>query len=857
MKKLLLVDGHALAYRAYYAMPPLSNSSGQSTQAVLGIANMIFRILKEEKPSHMIVFFDRETPQFRLDLYPEYKAQRPEPPSDFISQLPLIKEFFQALQVPVVEEAGFEADDGIATVTKRAEQEGFQVSILSGDLDMLQLVNEKTEVLAGKKGISDLTRYTVEEVKKRYALEPAQLIDLKALSGDSSDNIKGAPGLGPKSAAKLLQTWNTLENLLAHTDALTPKTRENIEAAKEKILNNKTLVTLRTDTPFSLTWENCALSYENNPDALRNFLERMEFNQLITRLGLQPQIEVKTVEFEFADTDEKAGSLLQKFQACDQAALALRLSESFLAIHLKDAGTWAIPPENTVNVMRELISQSQGKSVTVYDWKAFHHFFIKNNLPAPAWNVLDVSLAAWLCNSNNTNPVLSDLSREYLKQPLPDIKDNPAAAPANEAAILPELGAELNVKMQALGLESLYQKVELPLTEVLARMEHRGVKMDLFYLHRVSEEFKQELARLEKEIHAAAGAAFNINSSKQLAKVLYEDLKLPTGRKQKTGYSTDVDELERLQEHSPIAANLLQYRILAKLQNTYVDVFPKIVNPHTGRIHTTYLQTGTATGRFASKDPNLQNIPIRTLYGQKIRRAFIPGKPGWKLLSADYSQIELRLLAHFSKDPVLLETFQNHEDVHSRTAMEIFNVQKQDITSEMRRMAKIVNFGIIYGMTEYGLSQSLEMNKEEAQQYIKTYLERLPNVSAYIQASLETARQEGVTRTLFGRLRAVPELFNQNLFRRQQGERIAINAPLQGSSADLIKLAMIQLEEKLKIQQLEGQMLLQVHDELVFEVPESHLENFSRLVKETMENVVKLDVPLVVDLSSGDNWADT
>lgn len=855
MKKLLLIDGHALAYRAFFAMPPLTNASGQSTQAVLGIANMIFRILKEENPSHMIVFFDLETPQFRLEVYPDYKAQRPEPPDDFLSQLPLIKEFFQALGVPIIEEPAFEADDCIATVTVQAKPLADQISILSGDMDMLQLVNEKTSVLASKKGISDLMCYNEEEVQKRFALKPEQLIDLKALVGDASDNIRGVPGLGEKGAVKLLQEWENVENLLANAEKLPPKSRENIAAFGEKILLNKTLVSLRTDAPVSFHWENCVVvPYQDNPAPLQDFLEKMGFKQLAKRLGLESHAPIETVEFDLINSDEKVQALIKKFHASKKASLAVKPDSSGMAVELENGARSVVAPEYSAAALRAFVSQAGSKEVIVYDWKAFRHFFLTENIPAPSWHVMDMLLIGWLCNSNQTNPSLSGLAIEHLKKPVPEIPDNPAGTLANSVSILSPLSRELNVKMQALGLERLYQEIEFPLVEALARMENRGAKIDLFYLHRISGEFKNELAQLEKDIHSAAGSVFNINSSKQLAKVLYEDLKLPSGKKIKTGYSTDVDELGRLQAHSPIAAKLLQYRELAKLLNTYIEVFPKIVNPKTGRIHTTYLQAGTSTGRLASKDPNLQNIPIRTAYGKQIRRAFVGGKPGWKILSADYSQIELRLLAHFSKDPTLVETFQKHEDIHTRTAREIFNVE--EVTADMRRMAKVVNFGIIYGMTEYGLSQNLDMSTEDAQQYIKKYRERLPSVDAYIQASLEKAREEGVTRTLFGRLRPVPELLSGHAFRRQQAERIAINAPLQGSSADLIKLAMVQLEEKLKNNKFEGGMILQVHDELVFEVPEAQLDDLSRLVKETMENVIKLEVPLVVDLASGDNWAD-
>lgn len=858
--KLLLVDGHSLAYRAFFAMPPLSNSRGESTQAVLAVANMTFKIINDEKPTHMVVFFDREVPQFRLQAYEAYKANRPKAPDDFLSQLPRIKEFFSALGIAVVEEPGFEADDWIAAVAKQAEEHNFQTVILSGDLDLLQLVSEKTSVLISKRGITHLVRYDVEEVKKRYSLTPSQLIDLKALAGDPSDNIRGIPGIGEKSAIKLLQAWGNLENLFQNKDQVPPKIRTLLEGSQDLARLNRELVSLRHDAPFEFFPDRHCLAYDLNK--LREFLERMEFKNLISRLGLDVKQTFEPLEFRMADSEAALSELLQKFKQTGTAGLLLWpfpspfLEQHFLGIHFPDSPPWVVAPNLLDSALRQLAGISSPKEIFAYNWKAFLLAFRNIRIATPLWDVLDVQIAGWLCNSLRTNPSIPELAQEHLKISLPQKLEEVPALAAHWSGVLCPLGEDLKVKLQAFHVERLYHDIEFPVISVLADMEWEGVRVDLPYLQLLSEEFSQELKQLEGEIYRESGMIFNINSPKQLAEVLYGKLNLPKGKKTKTSFSTDVEELERLAASSPLAKMLLTFREIAKLKNTYVDVFPQIANPEKERVHTTYLQTGTATGRLSSKEPNLQNIPIRTPYGRKIRKAFIAGKPGWKILSADYSQIELRLLAHFSKDPVLHDAFMSHEDIHSRTAAEIFNVSRDQVTPEMRRMAKVVNFGIIYGMTEHGLSQTLGMTKEEARNYITRYLDRFPKVGAYIQASLEEARQTGLTKTLFGRLRPVPELQSPKSYIRQQAERIGINAPLQGTVADLMKIAMIRIQKKLKEKQYNALMVMQVHDELVFEVSEDHKDEVAAMVKHEMENVTPLDPPLCVDLGIGENWAD-
>ncbi len=878
--KLLLIDGHSLAYRAFYALPPLSTSSGAPTQAVLGVVNMVFKILEDEKPSHMMVFFDRAVPSFRLDLYPEYKANREKPPDDFQTQLPLIERFFEILGVPVVREYGYEADDWIAAVTSQAESQADQIIILSADLDLLQLVSSKTSVLASQKGTSQFIRYTPLEMEKKFAVSPVKWTALKALIGDSSDNIKGVPGIGIKTATSLLQKTERLEDLFLDPESLPVRWKEKLQSYKGLILRNKDLVTLRTDAPLRFEPENCVIS-SFPQEQLNFFFQELEFKKLAAKFSPQERgvgsslsdfssVSNPALEFEFVDNQEKLERMLTLFQQSEEASCFFYpfpdpfLTEHYLAVEIPAKGRYVVNSPLSIGTLRQLAGVSGGKKIFTYNWKAFELAFLQEKLRSPDWRVHDLLLTGWLVNPLQADPSISALAAQFLSKTIPvkwagkfpekqeEVEILPFAA--YQVSLMRELALELETKLQVYFLESLYQTVELPLSRVLAEMELNGIYLDQPYLQTLSEEMKKFLSECEAQIYLEAGQFFNLNSSKQLSEILYSKFKLPKGRKIKTGYSTDGDELERLSRDHRIARLLLQYREVSKLQNTYVDVFPKLISPSTGRLHTTYVQTGAATGRLSSRDPNLQNIPVRGTFGKKLRKAIAAEKPGWKILSADYSQIELRLIAHFSKDPVLIEAFEKNEDIHTRTACEIFDASPEFVTPEMRRHAKSVNFGILYGMTEYGLSQSLGIAREEAKEYIRRYFERFQGVEAYLKSSLESARELGLTRTLLGRIRHLPELQSKNQMVRQQAERMAVNAPLQGSAADLIKLAMLRIAEKLPEEQ--GMLTLQVHDELVFEVKESFESQTAALIKKEMEQAVKLDVPLTVDMVSGRNWND-
>jgi DNA polymerase-1 len=864
--KLLLIDGHSLAYRAFYALPPLSNAEGIPTQALLGVVNMTFKILEDEKPTHMMVFFDKEIPAFRKEAYQAYKATRKAPPDDFLTQLPFIEEFYAGvLEVPVVAQPGFEADDWIASVVHQAKSEAEQILILSADLDLLQLVSENVVVLASQRGTSQFTRYTPLEVEKKFGVKPFQIPDLKALVGDASDNILGIPGIGEKTAAELLQQWGSIENLFEHLEELPNKFKEKLKQFKEQLFLNKALITLKKDAPIPFQADACAVK-PFHPDKLRHFFERFEFKKLASRLGVNAKTNIESPPFVYVEHDETLTRLLEDFSQTPCAGLLLWPSpspfweEHLLAVYLPKKETYVVSTDLAERALQTLFQKKDSKKIFAYNWKSFVLAGLQKNIVLPNWKVHDVFITGWLCNSNYTNSSLPDLARLYmgvvLPENVPQKHEEARAVLSAWVSQLCPLGEHLEEKVKSLSLISLYEEMEFPLISVLARMEQNGVSLDLAYLQQLSLELREELGRLEGEIYKEAGLIFNINSSKQLADVLYHKLQLPKGRKTKTGYSTDVEELERLSNFSLVPTLLLQYREISKLLNTYVEAFPKLIHPKTGRLHTTFVQTGTVTGRLSSKEPNLQNIPIRTEYGKKMRKAFVPGKPGWKILSADYSQIELRLLAHFSEDPVLIEAFQNHEDIHTRTACEIFGVKADEVTPLMRRVAKSVNFGILYGMTEHGLSQSLGIKKEDAREFIKNYRERFPKVQAYLEASLEQARQAGATRTLWGRLRFMPELQSQKGYVRQQAERMGVNAPLQGSAADLIKLAMIRVQKRLDEENRQAFMIMQVHDELVFEVPPHEKKEVARLVKEEMEHTANFRVPLVVDLAVGESWAE-
>ncbi len=817
--RLFLIDSFGFIFRAYHARarssaPPMRTSRGTSTEAVYIFHNMLKRLLQQYKPEYIAAVFESMGPTFRDQEFAEYKANRTETPPDLLEQIPLCRRCLEALKIPVLMADGYEADDLIGTLAKRGVGAGADVVIVSSDKDMLQLVNERVVMLNPMK---DDTIYDIAKTTEFMGVPPGQVADLLAIKGDSVDNIPGAPGIGEKGAIELLQRFGSVEAALERAaEVEKKKQRESLENHREQILLSKRLATIHTEVP--LDWELPAVAAQTpDVEALRAFYQEMEFFSFLKQL--EPATTNSALpELDFAAWREK----LVGPYACFAEAETIGLAAGHGLAHVA-AGT-ALP---------------EGRRI-VYDAK-------RQGVEALE---ADVMLLGFLHDAEPGAVSLETLCERHLES-------RPAATAVQKAAAVWALYGALKPKLEARGLWPLWETIDRPLIPVLRDMEQRGIRIDRNLLAEMSADFEQQLGRLTDEIFQHAGHPFNINSPQQLGQVLFEELGLPSlGKTGKTkSHSTAADILEALAPQHPIVQKVLDYRSLAKLKGTYIDALPQLADPATDRVHTTFHQTGAATGRLSSADPNLQNIPIRTEQGRAIRAAFVP-EPGWTLVAADYSQIELRLLAHMSKDRVLVEAFRNHEDIHTRTASEVFGVHPAMVNAEMRRSAKAVNFGIVYGQTAFGLASQLGIPKGEAERYIKTFFERYAGVKAWIDQTIEECRTTGISRTMHGRQRPIPDINAKNPNARGFAERTAVNTPLQGTAADLIKLAMIRLEARLRAENWEARMLLQVHDELVLEAPGGEVERLRELVKAEMESVVTLEVPLVVETGAGANWRD-
>jgi DNA polymerase-1 len=890
---LYLIDGNSSIYRLYYAIQtPLSTSTGLPTEAILGFSRIILKLLKEEKPEYMAVVFDAAAPTFRHELFTAYKAQRPRMPSDLVQQIPYIKRFIRALNIPILEIPGYEADDVIGTLAKKAEQMGIRTIIFSPDKDFLQLVSDKIQVVSERMGHRVL--YDVEKVKERYGVEPEKIPDVLGLMGDQSDNVPGVPGIGEKTAGKLIQEYGSVEELLRNVDKIkNARQRENLKQYGEVALKSKELVTLNTHVPVEWNLEEFRLS-EPNRSELIPLLQELEFQSILKEMIPEEKIE---------NNPSREYITVLSHSQLDKVINALKASQGFaidtetthpepmwaklvgISFSVKPHQAFYIPVGHTYEkapvqldlkeVLTKLKPLLEDAQIAKYGQNMKYDKIVLANYGIDLQGLdFDTMIASYLLNPSRHTHNLEDITLEYLgykrnltyKQVVGSgVKaitmdqasiDQVACYSCEDADLVFQLTQCLRPQLQQKNLEKLFYQVEMPLVEVLAQMERNGVRIDLDLLSVLSQELDHELERLSSEIYTLAGVEFNVNSPKQLGEILFEKLKLPVIRKTKTGYSTDVDVLEELAKGHPLPSKILEYRQLSKLKSTYVDALPKMVHPQTGRIHTSYNQTVTATGRLSSSDPNLQNIPIRTPIGRRIRQAFIPAD-GYLLLSADYSQIELRILAHLSGDEKLIEAFRRDEDIHTRTAIEVLGVKDaSEMTPELRRKAKAVNFGIIYGIGSFSLSKDLGISTKEAQQYINNYFARYVGVKRYLDKMIEKARTEGYVTTLLNRIRYIPEIKSKDWSTRQFGERTAINTPIQGTAADMIKLAMIRIHRQLKEKFPEVKMILQVHDELVFEVPENQVELVKSLVKEGMETVLELSVPIKVDIHVGRNWND-
>jgi DNA polymerase-1 len=870
MTKLALLDGHSLAYRAFYALPPdLATPSGQVTNAVFGFTSMLIKLLDDEAPDAMAVAWDRREPTFRSEKYPEYKATRESAPDLFRSQVPIIKEVLDALQIPQVSVAGFEADDVIATLVGDGRDLGYDVLVVTGDRDAFQLSSTDVTVLYTKRGISDTVHATPAWIAERYGISPERYVEFAALRGDTSDNLPGVPGVGEKTAARLINEYDDLEGLFEDLDSMTPKLRENLVAARDQVILNRELMTMVTSVPFDELSPEDLLLTPFDRDRVHALFDELAFRSLWQRLeelGGVTQVEraVKDVEVVTATTSEQAAGLASD----DVIAIdPVWSDDSLLGFVVGGDPATYVPLEVSEGLLDALHG---GCGVVVHDAKPLLRALLESELPLPNID-FDSMLAAWIVNPAQRAPTLEDLAYRELGIDVGVLDDQGAATvqgsfsfeqgsldletPARRALAVSELTEILREQMRARGGEELFLDVELPLVPILARMEHAGVGLDTAFLRDVGVDLAERVVSLQEEIHQLAGRSFNVNSTQQLRTVLFDELGLPVVKKTPKGApSTDASVLEKLSDQHEIVDKLLLFRELDKLRSTYVDALLKLVDAD-GRLRGRMNQTGAATGRLSMERPNLQNIPARSEEGRAIRKAFVADE-GSTLLVADYSQIELRILAHLSQDPGLIDAFANDVDIHAATAARVNGVDPNDVTDDMRRRSKMINFGLLYGMEAYGLAQRLDIERGDAQTLIDQYFEQFPEVKAYMAGIVDVARNSGFTTTILGRRRYLPELNSSRSRDRQMGERMALNAPIQGSAADIIKKAMIDLDKRLTEGPFGAEMILQIHDELVLEVPEEEIEAVTSLTVETMEGVASLSVPLRVSYGTGPTLAD-
>ncbi|MBI5203352.1 MAG: DNA polymerase I [Nitrospirae bacterium] len=876
---LYLIDGNSYVYRAFYAIKGLTNSKGFPTGAIYGFTNTLLKIIRGKKPDGVVVSFDSPAMTERHKIFKEYKAQRPETPNDLVQQLPRIRQMIDAFNIKIFEVPGYEADDLIGTIAKNASEKGMNVFIVTADKDMLQLVDDKIKIYDPVKD-----RVLDEEyVKEKFGVGPERVTEFMALTGDAVDNIPGIKGIGEKTARELLSTFGSLDDLLQHPEKIKKeRLRAMVSENKDIALLSQKLATIDIAVPIDIDIKEFGLK---EPDWLNllSLYKEFEFTSLMKQIPSVVSAERNSEAVLSVDKlKDIASSIKEEFAFDIEATGKNPLADSIVgfSVSLNKESGYYIPLCHSYPEAPEQINKTGAFNVFAPFFENHEIAKIGHNLKYDTMMLrqegintkgmlYDTMLAAYLINPNKPNHSLEEVGFEYLscrkktfaevlnkRNSFADVPVEDATAyAAGDAVLALELKEVLFNKLKENCLEGIYFDIEMPLINILSDMEEAGVKIDADKLNDISKELARELDSLQRRIYFLSGEEFNINSPKQLSNVLFHSLGLKPGRKTKTGFSTDVGVLEELAATHELPREILNWRSLTKLKTTYVDVLPGLVNPKTGRVHTSFNQTATATGRLSSSDPNLQNIPIKGEWGKRIRETFIPEK-GNLLLSADYSQVELRILAHLSKDEALVEAFTKGIDVHTRTASEIFGVPTDRVTPEMRRTAKTVNFGVIYGISPFGLSETLSVSWDEAKKYIEKYFDRHPGVRKYIETVLSDVKRDGYAMTLSGRRRPVPELISQNSNIRSQGERLAVNSPIQGTAADIIKTAMINIWRRLKQDCLNTKMLLQVHDELLLEAPEAELEMARDILKTEMEGVIRLEVPLKVDIGYGRNWAE-
>lgn len=874
MDKLLLVDGHSILNRAFYGLPDLTNSRGEHTNAVLGFINIILKIMDEEKPTHFAVAFDVHQKTFRHEMFEAYKGTRKGMPEELRSQVPIMKEVLNAMGVKVIECPGFEADDIIGTLSRYGEEAGMKVSVLSGDRDLLQLATEKVliKIPKTKGGQTTVENYHAADVQELYGVTPIEFIDMKGLMGDASDNIPGVPGIGEKTAAKIISTYHSIEEAHAHIEDIKPKkAMENFSEFYDQAVLSKVLATIKLDVPLDVDFSDMKLdslftneAYEMIKNLeLKSLLKHFEVTTDIIQVHFETNIIMDLGEMETFFTDLKT---------CNQIGMfALFEEKEFLGLGIsKEEGktdfivcSMFITEDLIVSRFMEAYQENSALKIVTNDLKALLKVFpfVSDG------RIMDTSVAAYLLNPLKDSYSFDDIARDYVFMTIPSRKElldkmKLSAFVLEEETVASYLAYETCIPLMASGklieclnemnMYSLYEEIELPTVYVLEHMEREGIRVDAAALREYSEMLGEKVTALEKVIFEEAGMEFNINSPKQLGEVLFDTLALPGAKKTKTGYSTNADVLNKLKNEYPIVADVLEYRQVTKLKSTYADGLSAYI-AEDGRIHGTFNQTITATGRISSTEPNLQNIPMRTDLGRSIRKVFIP-KEDYVFVDADYSQIELRVLAHFSEDEKLIKAYNENQDIHALTASQVFGVPIEEVDDLMRRNAKAVNFGIVYGISAFGLSEDLNISKKEAAAYIESYFTTYPSVKTFLDDTVEKAKETGVTRTLFGRIRQIPELSSSNFMQRSFGERIAMNSPIQGTAADIIKIAMIRVHERLTREQRKSSLILQIHDELLIETHKDEVEIVKNILVEEMMHAANMTVPLNVGVSVGATW---
>lgn len=874
VNKLILIDGNSLSFRAFYALPLLQNKAGIHTNAVYGFAMLLEKIIKDEAPTHFLVAFDAGKTTFRHETYGEYKGGRQKTPPELSEQFPYVRQLLDAYGIKRYELDNYEADDIIGTLSKEANDANFETIIVTGDRDLTQLATDKVTIYYTKKGITDVDHYTPEFIAEKYnGLTPEQIVDMKGLMGDTSDNIPGVAGVGEKTAIKLLTQFTTVENVYDHLDEVSgKKLKEKLEHSKDDALMSKTLATINCNSPIEVSLKDTAMPQDQDESEKIELFKKLEFKQLLDQLDVdggqrqeeQLELDIHT-EFSAIDFSQLTEATIH-FELEDTNYL----TDAILKFGLYDGVNHVVTDASTIDQHKALVAWLENEKTQKIVYDAKKTYVAAHRLDIDIKNIVfDAMLASYIIDPSRTiddvQSVVSHYNQHYVpssvaiygkgkKRQVPDSNTLNAYVGKILHAVS-QATSHMQAQLEEFNQVALLQDMELPLARILSNMEETGIYTNAHALKEMEIEIQQKLDTLIANIHDAAGETFNINSPKQLGVVLFETLELPVIKKTKTGYSTAVDVLEQLQGEHPIIDFILEYRQLSKLQSTYVEGLQKVISKD-NRIHSRFNQTLAQTGRLSSIDPNLQNIPVRLEEGRRIRKAFRPTSKENVILSADYSQIELRVLAHITQDDSMIQAFKNNEDIHTATAVKVFDVSPEEVDSLMRRQAKAVNFGIVYGISDYGLSQSLGITRKQAKQFIDDYLDSFPGVKQYMQDIVKDAKAQGYVETLLHRRRYIPDITSRNFNLRSFAERTAMNTPIQGSAADIIKLAMVNYDHAIQDKAFNATLLLQVHDELIFELPRDEVEAFSEFIEDIMDNALSLDVPLLVETSYGDTWYD-